>query len=60
VGKTVRERGFKKSAVATIEQAPLPDPLPARSSRGEGEKDGSPDGSLKMRPNDEKNERGND
>ena len=40
-GERVRERGIVTLTPTTFKQAPLPGPLPARSSRGEGEQDRS-------------------
>src|SRR5439155_20804585 len=47
-GERVRERGFQLSD--SMERAPLPSPLPARASQGEGAGGFHDGGSIQMRP----------
>src|SRR5437016_12715304 len=47
-GERVRERGFQLSD--SMERAPLPSPLPARSSQGEGAGGFHHGGSIQTRP----------
>ena len=42
--------GISKERDNSMEGAPLPSPLPARASQGEGERDFNDGGCIKMRP----------
>src|SRR2546422_8861875 len=49
-GERVRERGFQLAAPIRMEGAPLPSPLPARASQGEGAGGFHDGGGIEKRP----------